>query len=468
MEPRPLRRGNSYALLCRRRGQHGFNGATSIQTWKPSQTFRRVPSRLSSMEPHPFRRGNRTGAISVYQHVRFNGATSFQTWKHAPCRRYSRSRRSFNEATSFQTWKLAVDSSEQSRTVLQWSHVLSDVETNTACHRTLPERASMEPRPFRRGNARSVRRSDALVVASMEPRPFRRGNAHDGQAATHGNVASMEPRPFRRGNLQLRPLTSQTMQSLQWSHVLSNVETASSPRCYTGHTTGFNGATSFRTWKRACRIARCRERGASMEPRPFERGNGSQARQPRWMTALQWSHVLSNVETYVTSGTCSDDVRFNGATSFRTWKLHQVQLIIVSGASMEPRPFERGNADVLGTATCKRSFNGATSFQTWKPLAVTACDSCRIICFNGATSFQTWKHRRPCCTLPDACSLLQWSHVLPDVETSTRCRAMQHAGRTASMEPRPFRRGNRARCARHADRTRFNGATSFQTWKRLP
>ena len=61
---------------------------------------------------------------------------------------------------------------------------------------------------------------------------------------------------------------------------------------------GFNGATSFRTWKRQC----CQIAGVAMGG-------------------------------------------FNGATSFRTWKPQQgLRITLVSSAaSMEPRPFERGN-----------------------------------------------------------------------------------------------------------------------------
>ncbi len=61
---------------------------------------------------------------------------------------------------------------------------------------------------------------------------------------------------------------------------------------------------------------------ASMEPRPFERGNKATSREEWEQQQLQWSHVLSNVETY----------------------LRSVRASSPSGASMEPRPFERGNS----------------------------------------------------------------------------------------------------------------------------
>ncbi len=37
---------------------------------------------------------------------------------------------------------------------------------------------------------------------------------------------------------------------LQWSHVLSNVETGGGSDRTNYHLTGFNGATFFQTWKR--------------------------------------------------------------------------------------------------------------------------------------------------------------------------------------------------------------------------
>src|SRR2546422_214637 len=84
----------------------------------------------------------------------------------------------------------------------------------------------------------------------------------------------MEPRPFRRGNAAPCSVSRLT-------------------------TTRFNGATSFQTWKRAEHIEKIHGTdAASMEPRPFRRGNAI----PRvWklnaLNPLQWSHVLSDVET---------------------------------------------------------------------------------------------------------------------------------------------------------------------------
>ena len=119
----------------------------------------------------------------------------------------------------------------------------------------------------------------------------------------------MEPRPHERGNMPAQN-TSRQKKQLQWSHVLTNVETACGtsdaemaslasmePRPHErGNTRGmkdvflshrsFNGATSSRTWK-----------------------PGIREREPDRVNGLQWSHVLTNVETL----------------DFRTWNLLRYQ-----------------------------------------------------------------------------------------------------------------------------------------------
>src|SRR5712691_6329904 len=160
--------------------------------------------------------------------------------------------------------------------LLQWSHVLSDVETRAGGSlRPSLTPASMEPRPFRRGNMNDYDATVLPSAASMEPRPFRRGNSQNpSPTENQTQPASMEPRPFRRGNCPVRHSNFRHPCELLWSHVLSDVETA--------------------------RYAAKREEclAASMEPRPFRRGNTHTPDSPG----------------YTHSG-------FNGATSFQTWKL---------------------------------------------------------------------------------------------------------------------------------------------------
>ena len=135
---------------------------------------------------------------------------------------------------------------------------------------------------------------------------------------------------------------------------------------------GFNGATSFQTWKydvwQRCTGA---PGGASMGPRLFRRGNN-----------------------------------FDGCFS---------AMFIV--ASMGPRLFRRGN---LSNSKRRRKgsgcFNGSTSFQTWKCQDPPRKPE-RTRCFNGSTSFQTWKSDM-LSSIALCCGGLQWGHVFSDVEIS--------------------------------------------------
>ena len=158
---------------------------------------------------------------------RFNGATSSRTWKHNfgyqnACARalqwshvltnvetkamainYEAAKSSFNGATSSRTCK--PERSQEpptSLTVLQWSHVLTNVETlnQPGLHRG-PDFASMEPRPHERGNWHPL------------------GAKENGGCCFNGATSS---RTWKRGFRFAEP---QASRPLQWSHVLTNVET---------------------------------------------------------------------------------------------------------------------------------------------------------------------------------------------------------------------------------------------------
>ena len=161
---------------------------------------------------------------------------------------------------------------------------------------------------------------------------------------------------------------------------------------------------------------------------------------------LQWGHDLSAVETRSTSGIGpKPSTGFNGATTFQPWK-----------------PTELG--DCRAAFEFSTGFNGATTFQPWKPGV-------------GKTSLALTAE-------------LQWGHDLSAVETALTA-FLDYGGLDASMGPRPFSRGNpglnkagkpiaklqwghdlsavetreparRTDCHSH----RFNGATTFQPWKR--
>ncbi len=112
-------------------------------------------------------------------------------------------------------------------------------------------------------------------------------------------------------------------ESLQWSHVHSNVETSTLPTEPSRLTSGFNGATFIQTWKRTLHRYTSLSVDASMEPRSFKRGND----------------VLTGQIPY-------KQACFNGATFIQTWKrcIWPKSERAVVGASMEPRSFKRGNS----------------------------------------------------------------------------------------------------------------------------
>jgi len=108
---------------------------------------------------------------------------------------------------------------------------------------------------------------------------------------------------------------------------------------------------------------------------------------------LQWGHVFSDVEMPVASACHSIPLRLQWGHVFS-----DVEIRRACGRCQSP----------------SRRFNGATSFQTWK-FCIPALIASVSICFNGATSFQTWKWM----TVPApsvSTAQLQWGHVFSDVE----------------------------------------------------
>src|SRR5215213_1240316 len=188
-----------------------------------------------------------------------------------------------------------------------------------------------------------------MMPPSMEPRPHERGNLRPYRDRIRELMPSMEPRPHERGNhAQASLRQGEEARALQWSHVLTNVETtrarASCRRSTWAH---FNGATSSRTWKRSSPCSSfptCN--GTSMEPRPHERGNPSGGRRrAAWLRSTSMEprpHERGNLEgdegarqLQVTSMEPRPHERGNAHHQFA--RRHPL------GTSMEPRPHERGN-----------------------------------------------------------------------------------------------------------------------------
>src|SRR5579875_1072343 len=134
------------------------------------------------MEPRPFSRGNEyTRPLRARLKACFNGAAAFQPRKLRSMLDMSTVANGFNGAAAFQPRK----------------------PVGYARHAAYPGRASMEPRPFSRGNLARTR-ADAEL-----------------------HSASMEPRPFSRGNVMRNSRCLKRFSSLQWSRGLSAAETAS-------------------------------------------------------------------------------------------------------------------------------------------------------------------------------------------------------------------------------------------------
>ena len=236
MEPRPHERGNIDGAKPARRLDRASMEPRPHE--RGNDSSRRIASALreASMEPRPHERGNRPrlrparGRISS-----FNGATSSRTWKPARASVGQANRQSFNGATSSRTWK----------------------RMGGACQPKVRHQASMEPRPHERGNELTDAKVGSYGEASMEPRPHERGN----------RARSKRPKP--------------TTTPLQWSHVLTNVETSLFSRLSSN-------------WR-----------------------------------LLQWSHVLTNVETLLVASVMMVKRKksFNGATSSRTWKRGSLQSV---------------------------------------------------------------------------------------------------------------------------------------------
>ncbi len=93
------------------------------------------------------------------------------------------------------------------------------------------------------------------------------------------------------------PSISRTLQSLQWSHVQSNVESSTTCLILRSGLPCFNGATFNRTWRVPVqyvpRAVPDGFNGATFN-RTWRGGRLNDA--PLQLSTLQWSHVQSNVE----------------------------------------------------------------------------------------------------------------------------------------------------------------------------
>ena len=277
---------------------------------------------------------------------------------------------SFNGATSSRTWKgRCFVSICGSFCKLQWSHVLTNVESHTVLVNTVfyaGFNGATSSRTWKADTGIIVRSTFTCFNGATSSRTWKGG---------HG----LADAPERLG--------------LQWSHVLTNVERPAGQKKMQEEKS-FNGATSSRTWKGLTRQCCCQFLTASMEPRPHERGKLPAIPSPPALNRASMEPRPHERGKRIKSlRRRNGHHRFNGATSSRTWKAR----LWICGysdrnrASMEPRPHERGKRSSKQPASpTPERFNGATSSRTWKALRL-------IPGFGRKTS-------------------LQWSHVLTNVE----------------------------------------------------
>src|SRR5579885_548118 len=133
MEPRPCGRGNARLREPGREPGGGFNGATTLRSWKHSARDYRSGLGAASMEPRPCGRGNyRAYPAGGVRAVRFNGATTLRSWKLPAGPRAGRRPKGFNGATTLRSWKRwRARKSCWTQLRLQWSHDLAVVETSS-------------------------------------------------------------------------------------------------------------------------------------------------------------------------------------------------------------------------------------------------------------------------------------------------------------------------------------------------
>ena len=192
-------------------------------------------------------------------------------------------------------------------------------------------------------------------------------------------TASMGPRRRRRGRRRHARWLASFYDRLQWGHVVVDVEGVRGGRARDWLMEGFNGATSSSTWKVAKPPADTHpprwlqwghvvvdvegrgQRGnrqvvgrASMGPRRRRRGRGlAGSMVPGMTTRLQWGHVVVDVEgSVMCHPSPARNASFNGATSSSTWKVESTcaEVSTCLDASMGPRRRRRGRAH-LDTGT---------------------------------------------------------------------------------------------------------------------
>ena len=348
-------------------------------------------------------------------------------------RRWSRGRGSFER------------SGRRRVAMLQWGH--GDGAVEELC-RVIASRPTVESfngatamEPWKSAGRCRIRQR--LERASMGPRRWSRGRARSRSMAAAGDYSfngatAMEPwKSTRHDRVRSTP------SSLQWGHGDGAVEEPL-PTDRGTPVRSFNGATAMEPWKSdQIALTQSELATASMGPRRWSRGRASASRESRIALLLQWGHGDGAVEEVRPLRTvASTRHSFNGATAMEPWKSSSRRLVAGRWASMGPRRWSRGRAASVRIRIASDAVlqwgHGDGAVEERRRSGDPDSAHRR---FNGATAMEPWK-------------------------SQTRS-PVTHRGELASMGPRRWSRGRARAIAASAPADQsFNGATAMEPWKR--
>ena len=167
----------------------------------------------------------------------------------------------------------------------------------SVCLRRTDRNASMGPRLFRRGNRFQNVNSSVSPCSFNGATSFQTWKWQTWGGRWLSSAALQWGHVFSDVEMVGVGVPLSSVMLLQWGHVFSDVEITTPSAPATPSTSGFNGATSFQTWKSVSAVAALAE-----------------------ANVLQWGHVFSDVEMFLETISYHDNSCFNGATSFQTWK----------------------------------------------------------------------------------------------------------------------------------------------------
>ena len=405
-------------------GVSSFNGATTMESWKTVLGFDAPEAALcfngaTTMEPWKTARRRAVDCRSTC----FNGATTMEPWKTSDRQMRGSSHVSFNGATTMEPWKTPDRSTSASLTpsVLQWGHDDGVVEDTMRGAWTDPARIMLQ---WGHDNGvvedhGSAMAAPAWRAASMGPRQWSRGRRRWHGWHSPCSRASMGPRRWSRGRpgpslTGRRPCRSfngaTTMES--WKTYPSGLDARRQAMLQWGHDNGVvEDAESRPTATRGADRT-------SMGPRQWSRGRllDSAPRAPRGVW-LQWGHD---------NGVVEDIERTDPRRRRRS-------------ASMGPRQWSRGRLSAIGQLPEPvRASMGPRQWSRGRRRRRGSLESSPT----ASMGPRQWSRGRP------------WSAVDP----------RRYA--RASMGPRQWSRGRRSRdVSIAATCSRFNGATTMESWK---